>query len=212
MRPLAILGGTFDPIHLGHLCVAWEAAEALDAETSLVPAHVPPHRPAPRATAAERVALIKAALAGQRRLRLDTRELEREGPSYSVDTLTELRGEIGPDRPLVLLVGADAFARLPQWSRWREIFGLAHIGVLTRPGELPPLDDELADEIAPRRTRVLAGPAGQVIPITVTALDISATAIREILAAGRMPRYLLPAGVVDQPGLLAPYTRALGSP
>jgi len=205
MRPLAILGGTFDPVHLGHLCVAWEAAEALDAEIALVPAHVPPHRPPPRATAAERVALLEAALAGQDVLRLDTRELERDGPSYSVDTLAELRGEIGPDRPLVLLVGADAFAGLPRWNRWREIFGLAHVGVLTRPGEHPVLDDELADEIAPRRARVLAGPAGQVIPITVTALDISATAIRDLLAAGRMPRYLLPAGVVDRPGLLAPY-------
>ena len=205
MRPLAILGGTFDPVHLGHLCVAWEAAEALDAEIALVPAHVPPHRPAPRATAAQRVALLEAALAGQDVLRLDTRELERDGPSYSVDTLTELRGEIGPDRPLVLLVGADAFAGLPRWNRWREIFGLAHVGVLTRPGEHPVLDDELADEIAPRHARVPAGPAGQVIPVTVTALDISATAIRDLLAAGRMPRYLLPAGVVDRPGLLAPY-------
>lgn len=208
MRPLAILGGTFDPVHLGHLCVAWEAAEALDAEIALVPAHVPPHRPPPRATAAQRVALLEAALAGQDVLRLDTRELERDGPSYSVDTLTELRGEIGPDRPLVLLVGADAFAGLPRWNRWREIFGLAHVGVLTRPGEHPVLDDELADEIAPRRARVPTGPAGQVIPITVTALDISATAIRDLLAAGRMPRYLLPAGVVDHPGLLAPYIDA----
>jgi nicotinate-nucleotide adenylyltransferase len=205
MRPLAILGGTFDPVHLGHLCVAWEAAEALDAEIVLVPAHVPPHRPPPRATAVQRVALLEAALAGQDVLRLDTRELERDGPSYSVDTLTELRGEIGPDRPLVLLVGADAFAGLPRWNRWREIFGLAHVGVLTRPGEHPVLDDDLADEIAPRRARVPVGPAGQVIPITVTALDISATAIRDLLAAGRMPRYLLPAGVVDRPDLLAPY-------
>jgi nicotinate-nucleotide adenylyltransferase len=205
MRPLAILGGTFDPVHLGHLCVAWEAAEALDAEIVLVPAHVPPHRPLPRATAVQRVALLEAALAGQDVLRLDTRELERDGPSYSVDTLTELRGEIGPDRPLVLLVGADAFAGLPRWNRWREIFGLAHVGVLTRPGEHPVLDDDLADEIAPRRARVPVGPAGQVIPITVTALDISATAIRDLLAAGRMPRYLLPAGVVSRPDLLAPY-------
>jgi nicotinate-nucleotide adenylyltransferase len=205
MRPLAILGGTFDPVHLGHLCVAWEAAEALDAEIVLVPAHVPPHRPPPRATAAQRVALLEAALAGQDVLRLDTRELERDGPSYSVDTLTELRGEIGPDRPLVLLVGADAFAGLPRWNRWREIFGLAHVGVLTRPGEHPVLDDDLADEIAPRHARVPVGPAGQVIPITVTALDISATAIRDLLAVGRMPRYLLPSGVVDRPDLLAPY-------
>src|SRR6185312_1151077 len=122
MRPLAILGGTFDPVHLGHLRAAWEAAEALDAEVRLVPAHVPPHRSAPVASAPQRVAILRAALAGQDRLKLDTRELDRDGPSYTYDTLAGLRPEIGA-RPLVLLIGSDAFAALPTWHRWRELFG-----------------------------------------------------------------------------------------
>src|SRR5579859_4112192 len=114
MTPLALLGGTFDPIHLGHLRVAWEAAEALDAEVRLMPANVPPHRPAPAASAAERVRLIEAALAGQSRLTLDARELARPGRSYTVDTLLELRAEQA-SRPLLLVLGADAFAGLPTW-------------------------------------------------------------------------------------------------
>ncbi|HEY2623787.1 MAG TPA: nicotinate-nicotinamide nucleotide adenylyltransferase, partial [Dyella sp.] len=107
-RPLAIFGGTFDPVHLGHLSVAWEAAELLEADVQLMPASVPPHRPAPIANAPQRAAMLRAALQEQSRLTLDTRELERSGPSYTIDTLMELRAEQG-DRPLVLLMGADAF-------------------------------------------------------------------------------------------------------
>src|SRR5690606_10039208 len=103
---------------LGHLRVAWEAAGQLDAEVRLLPAHVPPHRPQPRASARQRVALLRASLAGQTRLAIDARELARTGPSYTFDTLVELRDEIGAQRPLVLLVGADAWAGLPTWHRW----------------------------------------------------------------------------------------------
>ncbi|MBB3225545.1 nicotinate-nucleotide adenylyltransferase [Luteibacter sp. Sphag1AF] len=207
-RPLAILGGTFDPVHHGHLRAAWEAAEQLDAEVRLVPAHVPPHRPAPLADAAHRVALLRAALAGQDRLGLDTRELDRQGPSYTVDTLAALRAEIGPTRPLVLLVGTDAFAHLPSWHRWRELFELAHIGVLTRPGSAPTLHWDLATEVARRRAHALRGPAGDVIDIAITPLDIAATAIRDAFASGREPRYLLPAVFFEDETLLAPYRPA----
>src|SRR5579885_3221529 len=138
-RPLAILGGTFDPVHLGHLRAAWEAGEALDAEVRLIPTNVPPHRPAPVANAQQRAAILRAALTGQDRLKLDTRELDRAGPSYTFDTLTSLREEIGAQRALVVLLGADAFAGLPSWHRWRELLDLAHIAVLTRPGHVPPL-------------------------------------------------------------------------
>ena len=134
MKPIAILGGTFDPVHLGHLRVAWEAAEALDAQVRLMPAHLPPHRPAPVANAQQRVRMLQAALAGQDRLVLDTRELQREGPSYTVDTLRELRAESAASQPLILLLGSDAFAGLPTWHEWRVLFDLAHIGVLSRPG------------------------------------------------------------------------------
>lgn len=208
MRPLALFGGTFDPVHIGHLSVAWEAAELLDAEVHLLPANVPPHRPAPIAGASERVALLRAALTGQARLVLDTRELARRGPSYTVDTLRELRAEQGR-RPLILLLGADAFAGLPSWHAWHALFDLAHIGVLSRPGVVATPSPELLAAIAARRTAdpalLRASPSGRVIDLAVTPLEVSATRIRELLAAGCDPRYLLPAGVFDDPALLAPY-------
>ncbi len=208
MRPLAIFGGTFDPVHVGHLSVAWEASELLDAEVRLVPVNVPPHRPAPRASAAQRVAMLRAALRGQDRLRLDTRELDREGPSYSVDTLAGLRREQG-ERPLILLLGMDAFNGLSSWHRWRELFGLAHVGVLKRPGVERALPVGLGAEVAPRRTGDVAAlhaeTTGRVVELDVTPLEVSATRIRQLLAEGRDPRYLLPPGVFDDAAVLAPY-------
>ena len=209
-RPLAIFGGTFDPIHNAHLRVAWEAAEALDADVRLLPASVPPHRDQPVADARQRAALVRAALVGQARLTLDTRELEREGPSYTIDTLLELRAEIGEARPLVLLVGADAFAGLTNWHRWRELFDHAHIGVLTRPGhDATALPTELRTKIASRRCADAASlretAAGRVLPLAVTPLEISASRVRAILATGREPRWLVPDALFADEALLAPY-------
>jgi nicotinate-nucleotide adenylyltransferase len=210
IKPLAIFGGTFDPVHLGHLSVAWEASELLDAEVRLMPASMPPHRAPPMASTVQRVAMLRAALQGQSRLTLDTRELERSGPSYTVDTLIELRTEQG-ERPLVLLIGADAFAGLSGWHRWRELFEVAHIGVLSRPGVEAELPGELKRVIANRRVEhasaLRSSAAGKLIELAVTPLEISATRIRELLVEGRDPRYLLPAGLFDDPGLLAPYRR-----
>lgn len=207
-RPLGVFGGTFDPVHLGHLSVAWEAAELLGAEVRLVPANVPPHRPAPMASAAERVAMLRVALRGQDRLTLDTRELERSGPSYTVDTLAELRAEVG-QRALVLLVGADMFAQLTAWHRWRELFALAHVGVLSRPGVGAQLPAALERELQARRLADLGAlahlPAGRIVQLEVTPLEISATRVRALLAAGRDPRYLLPAGLFEDPDLLRAY-------
>lgn len=209
-RPLAIFGGTFDPIHNAHLRVAWEAAEALDADVRLLPASVPPHRDQPVGSARQRAALVRAALAGQDRLVLDTRELQRDGPSYTIDTLLELREEIGATRPLVLLIGADAFAGLPSWHRWRELFDHAHIGVLTRPGhDGGALPNELRTKIASRRcsdARALReSPSGRVLPIAVTPLEISASEVRALLATGREPRWLVPDALFATDTLLAPY-------
>jgi nicotinate-nucleotide adenylyltransferase len=207
-RPLALLGGTFDPIHIAHLAVAWEAAELLDAEVRLMPASVPPHRPPPIADATTRVAMLRAALRNQDRIGLDTRELARGGPSYTIDTLEEMRAEEG-DRPIVLLLGADAFAGLPGWHRWRALFEAAHLGVLSRPGAAREWPAELAEEVAARHVaaprQLRDQPAGLVAELQVTPLDISATRIRDLLAAGREPRYLLPHGLFDDPALLAPY-------
>jgi nicotinate-nucleotide adenylyltransferase len=207
-RPLAIFGGTFDPVHIGHLSVAWEASELLDADVCLMPAGVPPHRSPPTASPEQRIAMLRAALQGQSRLSLDGRELQRTGPSYTIDTLIELRAEQG-ERPLILLLGADAFAGLPSWHRWLEIFDVAHIGVLSRPGIEAVLPDALVQAIESRRVDsaydLLGRPAGKSIELAVTPLEISATHVRELLAAGRDPRYLLPAGLFDDPQLLAPY-------
>ncbi|TAN03885.1 MAG: nicotinate-nucleotide adenylyltransferase [Rhodanobacteraceae bacterium] len=215
MRPLAIFGGTFDPIHVGHLRAAWEASEALDAEVRMVPAKIPPHRPQPVASAEQRAAMLRAALAGQDRLRLDLRELDRAGPSYTFDTLASLRAEFGEQRPLVLLIGADAFAGLCDWHRWRDLFGLAHMCVLTRPAQIPAMPEALAAEVASRKTNEVAAlrvqPAGKVLDMVVSALGISATRIRALLAAGREPRWLVPDALLADSALLQPYRMNRGS-
>jgi nicotinate-nucleotide adenylyltransferase len=203
---LGILGGTFDPVHYGHLRAAAEVREALDlAELRLVPARDPPHRGTPSATAAQRVAMLKLALAEFPELALDAREIDRIGKSYTVDTLRELRSE-GPDRPLVLVVGVDTFAGLPQWHRWREIPELAHIAVVTRPGTR--VDDVLQGPLAELwqtryredRLQLETAPTGAIFAVSVTPQPISATAIRAALAQGPIGiaqvRGLLPAAVL----------------
>ena len=209
---IAIFGGTFDPLHLGHLRVAWEASEALQCPVRMVPARTPPHRAQPMASPSQRSAIIRVALAGQQRLVLDTRELDRDTPSWSVDTLAELRRELGDTVPLVLLVGADAFSGLPGWHRWQELLSLAHIGVLTRPGhagELPPELLAAFPGCACDSVRSLqAAAAGRVLHMPVTPIDISASQVRRLLASGREPRYLVADAVLEQPDLLAPYRQA----
>lgn len=209
IEPIAILGGTFDPVHIGHLRVALEASEVLDAPVRLMPAHVPPHRSAPVANPAQRVAMLRASLAGQDHLQLDTRELDRREPSYTVDTLRQMRGEFGAERSLILLLGADAFAGLTTWHEWRALFDLAHIAVMTRPGHDTRLPAELATEIASRRTRsatdLHTSPCGKLFDLPVTPLEISASVVRALLAAGRDPRWLVPDALLADPGLLAPY-------
>ncbi len=211
-RPLAIFGGTFDPVHLGHLRVAWEAAEFLGANVHLMPANVPPHRPQPVASADQRVAMLRAALQGQDRLRLDDRELRRNGPSYTFDTLVGLREEVGSARPIVLLVGADAWSGLPSWHRWQELFGLAHLGVLTRAGHHAGESDALVAESSRRLTTAVSdlhqSASGRVIRICVSALAISASRIRSDLALGREPRFLVAPTLLETPGLLDVYRKA----
>lgn len=134
MRPLVFYGGTFDPVHNGHLAIARAARDALPAEVRLVPAADPPHKDATHADAAERTAMLELAIDGAPGLCVDRREVDRAGPSYSVDTLKELRAEHGPARPLVWLVGSDSLLQLDTWHRWRELFALAHVLAVQRPG------------------------------------------------------------------------------
>ena len=197
---IAIFGGTYDPVHHGHLRVAWEASLALGAPVRLVPCHTPPHRGVPVANPQQRAEMLNLALEGQDRVVLDLREIERGGVSYTVDTLRALRSEAGAAEPIVALIGADAFAQLPTWRGWRELFELAHIGVVSRPGDAPALDPALRDVLAARSAADAETlhrlPFGKVLDIGVTALGISASAIRAGFAAGREPRWLVPDAVL----------------
>ncbi len=195
---IGVLGGTFDPIHFGHLRPALEIHEQLQLDQlHFVPSNIPPHRAAPAIPARHRLAMLEHAIAGVPGFRADRRELDRPGPSYTVDTLRDLRAEFGPDIPLVLILGMDAFAGLHTWNRWREIPRLAHVLAAHRPGS------ELATDAPFCREMVLAeAPAdlrgracGRVFFQGVTQLDISATRIRADLRRGLSPRYLLPDAV-----------------
>lgn len=183
-------GGTFDPIHHGHLAVARSAAEQLGAVVHLVPCADPPHRARPVANALQRAEMVRLAIGDDPRLALDTRELRRAGASYTLDTLSELRSELGPQVPIACLIGADAFRGLPTWRDWRELFGLAHLVALTRPGHrLDALPEALETELLPRRTDAVAdlraAPAGAVLALEVPAWEVSSTQVRVALAAGR---------------------------
>lgn len=200
--PIGIFGGTFDPIHFGHLRTALEVLEELGlAEVRLIPCHVPPHRGQPRAHADHRLELLRIAVANVPGLQVDERELRRAGPSYTVDTLFELRQEF-PDASLCLMIGMDSLLSLPSWHRWRELIELAHLVVLARPGYEPSFSGELAEWIDGRRVRSAAelksAPSGIVYFHSVTQLDISATGIRHLIKSGRLPRFLTPDAVWRQ--------------
>lgn len=198
---IGIYGGTFDPVHIGHLRTALEVSENLGLdELRFIPCQVPPHRPQPAATPTQRRAMLELALAdGPAGFRVDPRELDRPGPSYMVDTLVSLREEVG-HRPLILILGLDAFLGLPTWDRWRDIPKLAHLGVMRRPGQEPRWPAELEQEIDGRVTEELAylesTVAGRAFWLNVTQLDISASHLRRLISTGKSPRYLTPEPVV----------------
>ncbi|CAD7857534.1 MAG: Nicotinate-nucleotide adenylyltransferase (EC 2.7.7.18) [Olavius algarvensis Gamma 1 endosymbiont] len=198
---IGVLGGTFDPIHFGHLRPALDVFQDLALEElRFVPLRVAVHRTQPVATAAQRLAMVRAAVADQQGFVADDRELRRAGSSYSYDTLASLRGELGPRFPICLLTGLDAFAELPTWYRWREVAGLAHLVVMHRPGSDAITDPELRRWMAPRLAEnpavLTRTPGGSILFRDVTRLDISATAIRARMALGLSPRFLLPADVL----------------
>lgn len=202
--PLGILGGTFDPIHYGHLELAREVREAAGlSEVRLIPAGDPPHRGAPVASALHRLAMVELAAADYRGFVVDPREIQRPGRSYSVLTLTELRAQY-PETPLALIVGADAFAGLPTWHQWRRLFELAHLIVVGRPGI--PFDEPLPPALAQEWTHRLAetpavlrsAVAGSIVRVAITPRPISASGIRAALGRGDLAavRGLLPPAVL----------------
>ena len=202
--PVALLGGTFDPVHNGHLGFAQDVRRALALpEVRLVPAGDPPHRGGPSASGRDRVAMLRLAVADQPGLAVDAREVARAGKSYTVLTLEELRQE-APSRPILLLVGADAFLGLPTWHRWRDVFALAHVVVAARPGvELAPAGELAAEwksRLVDRPDLLFSAPAGSIYRQAIAPQPISATAIRGELARGaegrEAVRHVLPPAVL----------------
>lgn len=212
-----IYGGTFDPIHNGHLAIACAARDALDCTVHLMPAGDPPHRAPPGADGAARAAMVALAIEGVPGLALDRRELERDGRSYTVDTLAELRDALGPAKPLAWLVGADSLLGLPGWHRWRNLFTLAHLVVAERPGSAldAALPAELADALRDRWARTPAElqsqPGGRVLRLHQPLSHVSATAVRARLAAGAGVDDWLPPAVaafIHEKGLYGAAARA----
>ena len=214
-HPLRVFyGGTFDPVHDGHVAIARAARDVLDADVALLPARDPPHKAETRADAAQRAAMLALAIRDEPRLAVDLRELGRDGPSYTVDTLAELRAEHGPDAPLAWLVGADSLRQLHTWSRWRRLFELAHVVAVQRPGL--PIDDEalahaapeVAGEIALRQcppARLHAAAAGGFVLLPLSQLrPESSTDIRRRIRDGDRWRERVPPAVaafIDHHGL-----------
>lgn len=199
-RAIAIFGGTFDPVHYGHLRAAAEVSEQLGVtDFRLLPAGQPPHRDGTWAEARHRLAMLELALAPHADLSVDDREVQRGGPSYMVDTLADLRGEVG-DLPIMLCLGQDAANQLDRWHEWQRLLDLAHLVVMTRPRSRPKYSDPVVAHFKGRHARrpcnLMDTSAGRICNVEVTRLAISSTNIRTQLDQGRNPRFLLPSTVL----------------
>ncbi len=201
MRPIGVFGGTFDPIHYGHLRTAFEMLQALSFdEVRFIPCGDPPHRGTTFADADSRFEMVRVATEDQPGFVIDDRELRRDGPSYTVETLETLRAEF-PERSMGLIIGMDAFLGLPRWHRWTEILNLAHIVVAHRPGwkapDIGPLGEMITATGTHRVQDLHDATHGRLHIHAVTQLEISSTEIRDLIAAGRDPRFLMPDAVRD---------------
>ena len=198
-RAIAVLGGTFDPVHHGHLRLAMELAEQLDlTQVQLMPGYQPVHRDRPSATAEQRLSMLQLAVAENGHLQVDDRELQRKGPSYSLLSLQELRTEVGEDTQLFFILGEDAFSKFDSWYRWQEIIEYANILIATRPGEHPKLSNELSHFVEKHRYQGEGYPdsvAGSVVRVDNLMLEIASSDIRQRITDGRNINYLLPSGV-----------------
>ena len=205
---IGVLGGTFDPVHIGHLRGGLEVAELMQLdELRLTPNARPPHRDTPQVSALDRLAMVECAVAGVATLVVDSRELQRDTPSYTIDTLELMRADLAADDQLFLLLGWDAFCGLPTWHRWVDLLLHCHILVLQRPDADSEPPDALRNLLAARSVSdplALKGPGGQIAFVWQTPLAVSATQIRQLLASGKSVRYLVPDAVlayIDAHGL-----------
>jgi nicotinate-nucleotide adenylyltransferase len=204
MARIGLLGGTFDPIHFGHLGMAKELAQALALDSvKFIPAAVPPLKSQPSASAADRCAMVQLAIANNPDFQLDDRELKRTGPSYTVDTLRSLRCDLSAQDSLVLFIGSDAFKQLNRWHQWQEIIMLSHIALVARPasdvsaGLNPELVTFLQDHYTENAMDLQTESAGLITMQAITPLAISSSAIREQLNNRQSARYLTPDCVLD---------------
>jgi nicotinate-nucleotide adenylyltransferase len=201
---IGVLGGTFNPIHFGHLRMAQELADALNLqEVRFIPSANPPHKTAPAVSADHRTKMVQLAIADNPLFKLDTRELDRTGASYTVDTLISLREELGAELALCLIMGSDAFLHLNTWHRWQELLNYCHIILVQRPNtsKQPKLPEELAMLLQDHYTENLDDlenkSAGYIRMQAITPLDISSTKIREAFKNDASARYLLPEPVIS---------------
>ncbi len=199
-RRIGMLGGTFDPVHIGHLRGALEVAALLELdELRLTPSARPPHRDTPSVSAQDRLAMVRSAVQGVSPLTVDDRELLRDKPSYTIDTLESMRAELAADDQLFLLLGWDAFCGLPTWHRWEELLEHCHIVVLQRPDADSESPDAMRNLLAARAVsdpKALKGPGGHITFVWQTPLSVSATQIRQLLASGKSVRFLVPDAVL----------------
>ena len=203
LSPLVgVFGGTFNPVHYGHLRSALELVERLQLEQlRLMPSASPPHRDAPECSAERRAAMVELAVSGEPRLVCDAREMQRPGKSYTIDSLIELRGELGAQRGLCMVLGCDAVQDIATWHRWQELLDWAHIVIIARPGWQLPRAGELAQWLKVHQLEspelLRQRPCGGIVIEELRPLAISSTEIRDLLASGRSARYLMPQSVLD---------------
>lgn len=200
-RRIGVMGGMFDPVHLGHLEAANLAIETLGLhELRMVPCHIPNHRGDAHASAEHRLAMLRLASADYHKVVIDDRECLREGVSYTVDTLASIAQE-NPDAILVLVMGIDSFVTLPTWHRWQALFMMAHILVLARPGSAVTIDPELEVDLEFREVadveRLFWGPQGKILRLAQPQIDISSTVVREQLGNGGSAETNIPRVVKD---------------
>ncbi|ADI28969.1 nicotinate-nucleotide adenylyltransferase [Methylotenera versatilis] len=204
MQTIGLLGGTFNPIHFGHLRMAQELADSLSlSAVKFIPSANPPHKPPPQVSSEHRSAMVQLAITGNSQFQFDGRELSRAGASYTVETLESLRDEFGDSASLILIMGSDAFTKLNTWHRWQELIQLCHIALVQRPASTnkesltKELETFLHNHYTEHVEDLHESSAGLITMQAITPLEISSTAIRQALQLKHSARYLMPENVLD---------------